>query len=44
LADAVLAEISKDFDGLYARVGRPSIPLERLFRGLFVADLLLGAQ
>jgi transposase len=36
LADAVLAEISKDFDGLYARVGRPSIPLERLFRGLLL--------
>ena len=25
LADAVLAEMSKDFDGLYSEVGRPSI-------------------
>jgi transposase len=36
LADAVLAEMSKDFDGLYANVGRPSIPPERLFRGLLL--------
>jgi transposase len=36
LADAVLAEMSKDFDGLYAQVGRPSIPPERLFRALLL--------
>lgn len=36
LADAVLAEMSKDFDGLYAKVGRPSIPPERLFRALLL--------
>lgn len=36
LADAVLAEMSKDFDGLYATVGRPSIPPERLFRALLL--------
>src|SRR5215469_2641141 len=36
LADAVLVEMSKDFDGLYAEVGRPSIPPERLFRALLL--------
>jgi len=36
LADAVLAEMSKDFDGMYAQVGRPSIPPERLFRALLL--------
>lgn len=32
LVDAVLREMSEEFDGLYARVGRPSIPPERLLR------------
>jgi transposase len=36
LADAVLAEMSKDFNGMYATVGRPSIPPERLFRALLL--------
>lgn len=36
LADSVLAEMSKDFDGMYAKVGRPSIPPERLFRALLL--------
>jgi hypothetical protein len=36
LADAVLAEMSKDSDGMYAKVGRPSIPPERLFRALLL--------
>ncbi len=36
LADAVLAEMSKDFDRMYAKVGRPSIPPERLFRALLL--------
>jgi transposase len=36
LADAVLAEMSKEFDGMYAKVGRPSIPPERLFRALLL--------
>jgi len=51
LADAVLAEMSKDFDGMYARVGRPSIPPERLFRALLLqvfysvrSELLLMEQ
>lgn len=32
LVDAVLREMSREFDGLYAVVGRPSIPPERLLR------------
>ncbi len=32
LVDAVLRAMSPEFDGLYARVGRPSIPPERLLR------------
>ena len=36
LADAVLFEMSKEFDGMYAKVGRPSIPPERLFRALLL--------
>jgi len=36
LADAVLSEMSQDFDGMYAKVGRPSIPPERLFRALLL--------
>ena len=32
LVDAVLREMSREFDGLYARAGRPSIPPERLLR------------
>jgi hypothetical protein len=43
LANAVLAEMSKEFDGMYAKVGRPSIPPERLFRALLlqVAAMLM---
>lgn len=36
LVDAVLAEMSKEFDGLYAKVGRPSIAPERLLRALLL--------
>jgi transposase len=32
LVDEVLRDMSREFDGLYARVGRPSIPPERLPR------------
>jgi transposase len=32
LVDDVLRDMSSEFDGLYARVGRPSIPPERLLR------------
>lgn len=36
LVDAVLARMTKDFDGLYSEVGRPSIAPERLLRALLV--------
>jgi len=36
LVDAVLAGMSKEFDGLYSKVGRPSIPPERLLRALLL--------
>ena len=36
LADAALAELSRAFAKLYARDGRPSIPPERLLRGLLL--------
>lgn len=36
LVDAVLTEMSKDFDGLYSQVGRPSIAPERLLRALLL--------
>src|ERR1700756_4870485 len=36
LVDTVLAGMSKNFDGLYAQVGRPSIPPERLLRALLL--------
>jgi len=34
MVDAALAELSPRLDGLYARVGRPSIPPEKLLRAL----------
>jgi transposase len=36
LVDTVLAEMSKDFEGLYSKVGRPSIAPERLLRALLL--------
>jgi transposase len=36
LVDAVLVEMSKDLDGLYSQVGRPSIAPERLLRALLL--------
>src|SRR5215216_5655882 len=32
LVDDILREMSHEFEGLYSRVGRPSIPPERLLR------------
>jgi transposase len=32
LVDGVLRDMSREFDGLYAKVGRPSVPPERLLR------------
>ena len=34
--DGGLTGMSKEFDGLYSEVGRPSIPLERLLRALLL--------
>jgi transposase len=36
LADKALTGLSRDFDKLYARGGRPSIPPERLLRALLL--------
>jgi len=36
LTDAALTGLSRDFDRLYARDGRPSIPPERLLRALLL--------
>lgn len=36
LVDAVLAGMSKDFDGVYSQMGRPSIAPERLLRALLL--------
>ena len=36
LVDAVLASMTKEFDGLYSQVGRPSIAPERLLRALLL--------
>src|SRR5215468_9875960 len=36
LVDDVLGEMSREFDGLYALTGRPSIPPERLLRALLL--------
>src|SRR5438105_11053471 len=32
LVDEVLRDMSREFDGLYATIGRPSVPPERLLR------------
>lgn len=39
LTDAALQELSRDFNKLYARDGRPSIPPERLLRALLLQAL-----
>jgi transposase len=36
LVDEVLRAMAKDFDGLYAKVGRPSVPPERLLRAVLL--------
>jgi transposase len=36
LVDQALEKLSKDFDGLYSRIGRPSIPPEQLLRALLL--------
>ena len=39
LVDAALQELSRSFDRLYAREGRPSVPPERLLRALLLQAL-----
>ena len=39
LADQALAGLSKEFDAMYSRVGRPSIPPERLLKSMLLAAL-----
>jgi transposase len=39
MVDRVLVELSPDFDALYARRGRPSIPPEKLLRALLLQVL-----
>ena len=39
LADAALLQLSDDFDAMYARDGRPSIPPERLLKALLLIAL-----
>ena len=36
LVDEALAELSPEFDRLYSRIGRPSIPPEKLLRALLL--------
>jgi transposase len=36
LVDAALGDLSPEFEGLYARIGRPSIPPEKLLRALLL--------
>ncbi|HEX9692577.1 MAG TPA: transposase, partial [Gemmatimonadales bacterium] len=39
LVNPILAALSPRFQGLYARLGRPSIPPERLLRALLLQKL-----
>ena len=39
LADRALAQLSPEFDRMYARVGRPSIPQERLLKASLLISL-----
>ena len=39
MADAALKELDQRFEGMYAAMGRPSIPPERLLRALLLQVL-----
>ena len=41
LVDEVLAELSPQFETLYSRVGRPSIPPEKLLRAQLLQILYM---
>jgi transposase len=36
MVDGILRAMAKDFDGLYAKTGRPSVPPERLLRAVLL--------
>lgn len=36
MVDEILRAMAKDFDGLYAKTGRPSVPFERLLRAVLL--------
>ena len=40
LADEALSALSEDFDAMYAKVGRSSVPPERLLKALLLSALL----
>jgi hypothetical protein len=42
IVDEALVALSPEFDGLYAKFGRSSIPPERLLRARLVAGILFG--
>lgn len=39
MVDQALAELSPEFDKMYSRIGRPSIPPEKLLKGLLIQTL-----
>lgn len=39
MVDEALAELSPEFDKMYSRIGRPSIPPEKLLKGLLIQTL-----
>jgi hypothetical protein len=39
MVDEILAQLSRRFDGMYARAGRPSIPPEKLLRAQWLQML-----
>jgi hypothetical protein len=44
LVDDVLDDMSREFDRLYAAIGRPSVPPERLLARAIAPSLLLDSQ
>jgi hypothetical protein len=44
MVDEILAQLSRRFDGMYARAGRPSIPPEKLLRAQFASDAVIDLQ
>ena len=44
LADEALERLSPEFDRMYADVGRPSIPPERLLKASLLSRVVLGQE